>query len=135
MYFSSYNHDEDDILYNEINKEDDTCLICWETSTTNNNVSKMQSLVVTSCSCNGPFHYNCLSKWTNKTKTCPICHVIINQSIHRNNKLRLFQNINNISLKLLKYISLLWFMNMIYNIMVNIQYTIEKIHDDGNITI
>ena len=138
MYFTTFNHD--DILYNDTNNTNDECLICWEPSTTNNNIIKMQSLISTSlistsCRCNGLFHYNCLFKWIKQTNTCPICHTIIeitldkHLKLHYNNKSQLFQNINYITyilIKVFKYFLLLWSMNMIYNIIFHIQNFIEK---------
>ena len=138
MYFTTFNHD--DILYNDTNNTNDECLICWEPSTTNNNIIKMQSLISTSlistsCRCNGLFHYNCLFKWIKQTNTCPICHTIIELTLdkhlklHYNHKSQLFRNINYtiyIFIKVFKYFLLLWSMNMIYNIIFHIQYSIEQ---------
>ena len=125
MYFSTCNHY--DILFHETNN-DDICLICWDPST-NNNVIKMQSLIPTTCNCNGLFHHNCLFKWINAANSCPICRTVINHSVkilheHNNYNSQLFNKVKYITIflsKIFKFIFLIWFMNMTYNIIFHIQ--------------
>lgn len=137
MYFTTFNH------YNEPNEldenENELCLICWDTSITNNNLIKMKStlshlLFFKDCSCNGIFHYNCLLKWINTTNSCPICRKPIEQDINEenvvilNNKSQLFRFINftnNNAYKLFKYIFLFFVFKMIYDIVNNVEKTIE----------
>ena len=44
MYFTTFNH-YDEIDENKNENENDLCLICWDSSTTNNNLIKMKSLL------------------------------------------------------------------------------------------
>jgi hypothetical protein len=139
MYFTTFNH------YDEIDEIDeiknDLCLICLDTSTTNNNLIKMKSLISyllfsKHCSCNGIFHYNCLLKWINITNSCPICrNPIINEDdineeniVTLNNRSQIFRFIhftNNHAYKILKYMFLFIFLKTIYDILNDIQHTIE----------
>ena len=122
MYFTTFNHyaDDYDIIYH-----DEVCLICWDVSTTNNNIYKMKSLISSSvyythCNCNGNFHHNCLLKWIYKTQSCPICR--INFDINVEEKLPLTFNI----FKILKYICIILIIRILYNIIFEIQYEVEK---------
>ena len=122
MYFSTFNHyDDDDVIYN-----DDVCLICWDTSTRrNNNVSRMKSLLsssiyFTTCNCNGSFHHNCLFKWIYKTYSCPICRTKLELNVDE--KLPLTFNI----FKTFKLLFTLILIKIIYDIIVDIQFSVEK---------
>jgi hypothetical protein len=132
MYFTTFNHYEDTDIYND--DQDDICLICWEPSTTNNNIYKMKPLISSlfyykSCTCNGPFHRPCLLKWIYKTHSCPICRIIIKNN-DNNNDLPLTFNI----LKVFKYFYVLFFIIMLYNFIFNIQYAVEKkLQDNHNV--
>jgi len=118
MYFRTFNHYDDDNIdiYNN-----EQCLICWET----NNIYKMQSFLsssmyYTSCSCNGFFHEKCLLKWIYKTNSCPICRVKFEFNI--DDKLPLTFNI----FKLFKLFFTLFFIKILYDIIFEIQYVVEK---------
>lgn len=138
MYFTTFNHyDEPNQVFDEIKNE--LCLICWESSTTNNHLIKMKPLIShllfsKDCFCNGIFHYNCLLKWINITSSCPICRKLIERDINEdnvvalNNKSQLFRFIhftNNNAYKLFKYIFLFIIFKTIYDIVNDIQHTIE----------
>jgi len=131
MYFSTFNHyDDNDIIYDanhNIIYNDEQCLICWDKTTTNNNVYKMQSLFSsmysTSCTCNGYFHENCLLKWIYKTNSCPICRIKLEIDIDEN--LPLTFNILKY-LKIFKYICMGLFIRILFDIIFSIQYTFEK---------
>jgi hypothetical protein len=143
MYFTTFNHynefDQDDEIKNEL------CLICWETSTTNNHLIRMKPLIShllfsKYCSCNGIFHYNCLLKWINTTTSCPICRKPIDTDINEeniltlNNKSQIFRFINftnNNAYKIFKYIFLFIIFKTMYDIVNDIQTTIEN-HSDVN---
>jgi hypothetical protein len=123
MYFTTFNHYEDTDIYND--DHDDICLICWEPSTTNNNIYKMKSLISSffyykSCTCNGSFHHPCLLKWIYKTHSCPICRIII--ETNHDNALPLTFNI----FKVFKYFYLSFFIIMLYNIIFNTLHSVEK---------
>jgi hypothetical protein len=53
----------------------DMCLICLEPCEETNKLFKMKDIpfLNSHCKCNGNLHVNCLVKWTNVSKTCPIC--------------------------------------------------------------
>ena len=53
----------------------DMCLICLEPCEETNKLFKMKDIPFLNahCKCNGDIHVNCLVKWTNVSKTCPIC--------------------------------------------------------------
>jgi hypothetical protein len=132
MYFTTFNHyDDNDIMYDNhynIIYNNEQCLICWDKYTTNNNVYKMQSLFSSSmyytyCTCNGYFHENCLLKWIYKTNSCPICRVKLEIDIDEN--LPLTFNILKIY-KLFKLFFTFILIRILYDIIFDIQYTIEK---------
>jgi hypothetical protein len=131
MYFTTFNHyDDNDIMYDNhynIIYNNEQCLICWDKYTTNNNVYKMQSLFssmyYTSCTCNGYFHQNCLMKWIYKTNSCPICRIKLEIEVHEN--LPLTFNILKIY-KLFKLFFTFILIKILYNIIFNIQYAVEK---------
>ena len=116
MYFSTFNHYDQFDEINDITNE--LCIICLETSTTNNKLIKMNPVISyllfsKHCSCNGIFHCNCLLKWIDTTKSCPICRKSIERDINEdnvvtlNNKSQIFRFINftnNNAYKILKYI-------------------------------
>jgi len=133
MYFTTFNHYDDDdnndyFSYNHI-YNDEQCLICWETSTTNNNIYKMQSLLIpsiyyTNCSCNSYFHNECLLKWVYKTHSCPICRT--NFVFNINEKLPLTFSI----FKIFKLCISIIFIRILYDVIFNIHFVVEKkIHD------
>jgi hypothetical protein len=133
MYFTTFNHYDDDdnndyFSYNHI-YNDEQCLICWETSTTNNNIYKMQSLLIpsiyyTNCSCNAYFHNECLLKWVYKTHSCPICRT--NFVFNINEKLPLTFSI----FKIFKLCISIIFIRILYDVIFNIHFVVEKkIHD------
>jgi hypothetical protein len=133
MYFTTFNHYDDDdnndyFSYNHI-YNDHQCLICWETSTTNNNIYKMQSLLIpsiyyTNCSCNSYFHNECLLKWVYKTHSCPICRT--NFVFNINEKLPLTFSI----FKIFKLCISIIFIRILYDVIFNIHFVVEKkIHD------
>ena len=144
MYFTTFNH-YDEIDENKNENENDLCLICWDSSTTNNNLIKMKSvlsylLFSKVCSCNGIFHYNCLLKWINTTNSCPICRKPIEDGSNEenvvtlNNKSQIFRFINftnNNAYKIFKYIFYFIFLKTMYDITFDIQHTIEN-HSDIN---
>jgi hypothetical protein len=132
MYFTTFNHYDDDNIDIYIDRHNDTdmCLICWEPSTTNNNICKMTSSVFNlyfykSCTCNASFHHPCLLKWINKTNSCPICRSKIQRHIDDDENLPLTFNILKY-LKLFKYICMVLFIRILYDIMFGIQYHVEK---------
>lgn len=135
MYFTTFNH------YDEPNEDlkNELCIICLESSTTNNHLIKMKPLIYhllfsKDCSCNGIFHYNCLLKWINTTRSCPICRKPIETDINEenvvtlNNRSQIFRFIhftNNNAYKIFKYIFLFIILKTIYDILNDIQHTIE----------
>jgi hypothetical protein len=132
MYFTTFNH------YDEPNQDlkNDLCIICWDPSITNNNLIKMKStlsylLFYKDCSCNGIFHYNCLLKWINTTNSCPICRKpIVNDEnvVTLNNKSQIFRFINfsnNNAYKIFKFMCLLILLKTMYDIVNDVQKTIE----------
>lgn len=131
MYFTTFNHYDDDNIdiYNNIYSDgvDDTCLICWDPSTPNNKICKMTSFgfyfyFYKSCTCNGSFHPSCLLQWINITNSCPICRIKIENHHNSNQKLPLTFNI----LKIFKYICIMLFAKIIYDIIFGIHFAIEK---------
>lgn len=121
MYFTTFNHDDDDI-YNE-----DTCLICWEPQTTDNFIYKMKTAISissyhTSCTCNGKFHHDCLLKWIYLSQSCPICRIKIDIVDDNNEKLPLTFNILKILIFLFKWIFFFCLLRTIFNL----QYSVEK---------
>jgi hypothetical protein len=129
MYFTTFNHyNDDDIMYDDdhnIIYNDEQCLICWDKYTTKNHIYKMQTLLYssiyyTSCNCNGYFHHNCLFKWIYKTNSCPICRIKFDININEN--LPLTFNI----FKIFKFFITIFLIKILYNIIFDIQYEVEK---------
>jgi hypothetical protein len=141
MYFTTFNHYDEQDNQEEITNE--LCIICWDPSTTNNKLIKMNAIIYyllfsKHCSCNGIFHYNCLLKWIDTTNSCPICRKPIERDINEeniltlNNKSQIFRFINftnNNVYKILKYIFYFYFFKIVYSIVLDIQETIEN-HSD-----
>jgi|LakMenEpi03Aug12_release.lakeMendotaPanAssembly.Ray.scaffolds.fasta_scaffold293839_1 hypothetical protein len=139
MYFTTFNH------HDEPNEDfkNELCIICLEPSITNNCLIKMKStlshlLFSKDCSCNGIFHYNCLLKWINTTNSCPICRKPIETDITEenvvilNNKSQLFRFINftnNNAYKIFKIIFFFILLKTMYDIMNDVQKTIEPNSD------
>jgi hypothetical protein len=129
MYFSTFNHyDDNNIIYDDAHNiiyNDEKCLICWDKSTSKNNIYKMQTLLSssmydTSCSCNGYFHNPCLMKWIYKTNSCPICRIKL--EINIDNNLPLTFNVFKIFKLFLTFV----LFRILYDIMFGIQYAVEK---------
>ena len=143
MYFTTFNHYDEQEEQEENTNE--LCLMCWDPSTTNNKLIKMNPVISyllfsKLCSCNGIFHYNCLLKWIDTTNSCPICRKPIERDLDEenvvtlNNKSQIFRFINftnNNAYKIFKYIFYFIFLKMVYNIVFDIQHTIEN-HSDLN---
>ena len=123
MYFRTFDHYDDNDNDHNIIYNNEQCLICWDK---NNNVYKMQSLLYssmyyTSCTCNGFFHEKCLLKWIYKTNSCPICRVKFEFNIN-DEKLPFTFNIY----KLFKLFFTLFFIKILFDIILGIQYAVEK---------
>lgn len=95
MYFSTYDpYDEKyDVFLRDIIKKEDLffkkknenhdikeCIICWEKSTSLNEVSCLQltNIIHIKCQCNVDIHETCLRIWTKKNHSCPICRIPTN---------------------------------------------------------
>jgi hypothetical protein len=129
MYFTTFNHcDDNHIIYDNdhnIIYNDEKCLICWDKSTSSNNIYKMQTLLSSSiydisCTCNGYFHNPCLMKWIYKTNSCPICRIKL--EIDNDKNLPLTFN----AFKLVKVFLTFVFIRILYDIIFGIQYAVEK---------
>ena len=88
-------------------------------------IYKMQTLLsssiyYTSCACNGSFHDKCLLKWIYKTQSCPICRIKFDINVEE--KLPLTFNI----FKIFKYICIILIIRIFYNIIIDLQYEVEK---------
>jgi hypothetical protein len=137
MYFTTFNHYDEIHQFEEIKNE--LCIICLDPPITNNNLIKMRTVLThllfsKDCSCNGIFHYNCLLKWINTTNSCPICRKPIVKNIHEenvvtlNNKSQIFRFINftnNNAYKIFKYFFLFLVLKTIYDIIYDVQKTIQ----------
>jgi hypothetical protein len=134
MYFTTFNHYDELEQFEEIKNE--LCIICLDPSITNNNLIKMRALLSyllfsKDCYCNGIFHYNCLLKWINTTNSCPICRKpIIHEEnvVTLNNKSQIFRFINftnNHAYKIFKYFFLFLVLKTIYDIINDVQNTIQ----------
>ena len=74
MYISTITHYYDNYPDN-ITKEHDLCIICWMPSDINNKIYTLKEIqtLVCLCNCNPQLHFDCISKWVDKTNSCPIC--------------------------------------------------------------
>jgi len=157
MYFTTFNHYDDDALYNLLNSNvnDDLCIICWEKNI-DNDVQYMKNILSTSeltkpCKCNGVFHYDCLFQWIVQTNSCPICRSRVSKILNKdidtdlqlqlqlnNNSqlLRIYNFICNINgLKFTKLCMHILFIFFLYNIICNIQNEVERNINNDNVCI
>jgi hypothetical protein len=154
MYFTTFNHYDDDALYNLLNANDDLCIICWEKKT-NNDEQYMKNILSTfeltkPCKCNGVFHYDCLFKWIFQTNSCPICRSRVSKILDKDKDLNLQLQLNNNSqlfrifnfmcnLNCAKFVKLciyILFINFLYSIICNIQNEVERnVDKDSNVCI
>jgi hypothetical protein len=129
MYFTTFNHYDDDTLYNDTICNDEICLICWEPHTTNNHIYKMKTVLSTtyspSCTCNGKFHHDCLLKWIYMSQSCPICRIKIDIVDDNDEKLPLTFNVLNIYI-LLKYLFLFCLVKTLFDLQFSIENRIEE---------
>jgi hypothetical protein len=121
----------------KIHKEEDTCIICLETTATNNPICKLKILIPAhfyykSCHCDGLFHSDCLLKWIYVSKSCPICRIAI--ETNPDEKLPLTYNIykKNKIFKIVKYFWMCILFKILLNIVFNIQYTMERKLENEN---
>lgn len=133
MYFTTFNHYDDDNIdiYNNITDYNimETCLICWDPSTTNNKISKMKQLMSSSiyythCSCNAYFHKDCLFQWINKTNSCPICRFEFDFNINETYPFTF--NIFSIFKLICKLCFQYFLLRILYNIIFGIHFAVEK---------
>ena len=128
MYFTTFNHDDDDTIY-----YDESCLICWEPHTTNNYIYKMKTIISssysTSCTCNGKFHHDCLFKWINMSQSCPICRIKIETGIGIDEKRQLPLTFN--VFKTLIFLFKCFFLFCLLKTIFDFQYSVEKQFDDN----
>jgi hypothetical protein len=154
MYFTTFNHYDDDALYNllNVNANDQLCIICWEKKT-NNDEQYMKNILSTfeltkPCKCNGVFHYDCLFQWIVQTNSCPICRSRVTKILDKdkdlnlqlNNNSQLFRIFNFIcNLNCAKFTKLciyILFINFLYSIICNIQNEVEgNLYKDNNVCI
>lgn len=142
MYFTTFNHDEE--YFFDDNFDNEICLICWESSTTNNSILKMKTFIYNSyfsksCLCNGFFHYDCLLKWIKNTHSCPICRIKIQTNtseeirFYLNNKSNIFRFINftnHLTYKTLKLFFIVLVLKTIFDIIFDVQRIINNQPDD-----
>jgi hypothetical protein len=77
LFILCEHYDETDTLYDNINKE---CFICLQDISANElNKDRLnrQNLFIKNCRCDGFVHNNCLMKWFDKYKSCPICRKLV----------------------------------------------------------
>lgn len=135
MYFTTFNHYDDDALYNLLNANNENCIICWEEHI-HNKVKPMKQILVLSefsklCKCNGFFHYDCLLKWINQTNSCPICRTTLVKSLDKSQPEQQLQ-INNNFFKFAKLFIYIFLIHYLYNIIHVIQNEIESIYENNN---
>ena len=74
------NKKNNEIIKNNIIKEQNECFICFEIKYENELEPiqlKTQEYYIKKCNCNGYIHKKCLDKWCNTNNKCPICRKII----------------------------------------------------------
>jgi len=77
LFILCEHYDETDNLYDNIKKE---CFICLEdisVNELNKNKLNSQNLFIKNCLCDGFVHNNCLKKWFDKNRSCPICRKLV----------------------------------------------------------
>ena len=89
MYFPTSNHyfDKLELLYqdevnDEVEDEDNECLICLEIIDKTNSICiKIQNIFYNKdCLCDGWIHQYCLDIWYAQNKKCPICLCIMTEN-------------------------------------------------------
>lgn len=84
IFLHEYNKTQEDncLEINTNNKEDNSCLICWDTNITETPTRLQNMKNITSyCYCNILVHEDCLYEWIKKTNSCPICREPMNLPI------------------------------------------------------
>jgi len=124
-------------------QEESVCFICWGTSEPTNKIIKIKELILfnSGCDCNSEIHTNCLLDWVNVSKSCPICREEITINIDIYNEIDYFYRAtiimkikDNVSLfinmcaavtmMIVKYIILLFFLNALLRIAKEVYYFI-----------
>ena len=89
--FEPYNNEYDFLTHSK-----PICFICyestnayeWEPTQLNAQIDYIKN-----CNCNSWIHKNCLNKWYNKTRSCPICRISINK--REKMSMAIFENSSN----------------------------------------
>ena len=81
--FDPYNIANDNNIINDSLIKDETygCFICYEILDGTSGPIKLNNNIyyLKNCKCDGDIHKNCIDKWFNEYKSCPICRKIIFQ--------------------------------------------------------
>ena len=114
-----------DLISNSFQKQeqikinnDETCLICWESSDRKNIIYKFKTMIPfhVACECNGNYHFDCIGTWIKTNNSCPICRIRITKT----NRIVFPKNIPNNCLFLYQ----LSFFNRIFYYLVKLGYWI-----------
>jgi len=142
MYFSTFSSYDDNT--NNNSNDDEQCLICWENQTKYNKFIKMNTLSTFSpydklCSCSSLVHSSCLLEWIKHKHSCPICrehlqpnNLFNKKVIYKTQLYRLFIFIDENTWKWIKIVFLIVYMNILFDVMLDLQYVVEG-HPKNNI--
>ena len=89
---------------------DNECFICFEyTNETDMNLINLQiqDLYLNTCECRGSVHNNCLKKWFDNNKTCPICRIKV---IEYKDENRVIHNYVQLGKTIYRFLSILLFL-------------------------
>jgi len=129
MFYRNCDHYYNDELYlNTIFFHDNIkeCFICLENETNKNDIIKLceikQIKFTKKCACDGFIHVECLKKWCNLYKKCPICRKNIE-------KWNLFTNKNNIYINFYRFYFLLFYKMIYFFTVISFFYSIYIFYD------
>lgn len=140
MLYRIFEHYNERLCEHEYDNE---CFICFEYKTDNDirpiNL-QIQRLYLNNCCCKGPVHVDCLKTWFDKNKTCPICRIKV---IENNNAtiaihtyipwgITIYSFTKDISLKILRIVSVVLFFNAFIDFYFMIIMTKYKRYEDYN---
>jgi hypothetical protein len=145
MFYTIYTSSDNDEMYNyygNSNKpitngnDNNSCIVCWTTDDYKNRLQYLKDFdeYVISCDCNVLIHCDCLKQWMQTTNSCPICRKKITVNLilpidYTNNRFNIilyYYICYKYIIHGLKFVSIVYILNLIFTIVYNIYYDLLK---------
>jgi hypothetical protein len=135
------NDDDDEDEDDDIILDRKECFICFEDEITNNfkiiNL-KDQVICIKSCLCNGLIHNECLKKWIDSHKSCPVCRksvLEINQTIfiiHRYSPfcINIYLGVKTACIKFISFVTFICLLYVTFDYFVTILVVRSDLYED-----